>query len=211
MNSRFDEIIGVGVFADLRKSRIFVGLLTKEKARYKFEYDTAYLHERNAISIGPELPLTRKVFFSEELFNSFGDRIPSKKNPAYSEYCAHVGIDTEEDNKLILLSTIGHRGASSFIFEPLFKNSLESDVLIHFRKILNLTVRDFATLFDFSPSAISKIENGHSSGKETLKRVEIYSTFPEVALLEIKRNRAKIHSKTYKKVVAILNTITQNM
>jgi HipA-like protein len=204
MNSKFNGIVGVSVFAELRKSRIFVGVLTKEEAQYKFEYDTVYLHEKNAISIGPELPLTRKTFFSEKLFNSFGDRIPSKHNPAYNEYCAHVGIDTEESNKLILLSTIGHKGASSFIFEPLFKNSLEKEVLINFRKNMNLTVRDFAILFDFSTSSISKIEKGHSSGKDTLKRVEIYSKFAEVALFEIKKNRTKIHSATYKKVVAIL-------
>jgi len=204
MNSKFDGLIGVGIYAEFKKSRLFVGVLTREEEGYKFEYDTAYLHEKNAISVGPELPLTRKVFFSETLFNSFVDRIPSKRNPAYNEYCAHVGIDPDESNKLILLSTIGHRGASSFIFEPLFEYLLDRELLINFRKKLNLSVRDFAALFDFSASAISKIENGHSSGKDSLKRVEIYSRFPEVALFEMKRNRVKIHSGTYKKVVSIL-------
>ena len=48
------------------------------------------------------------------------DRIPSKENPAYPDYCKSQGISVNETNPIILLIAIGKRGPSTFIFEPVF-------------------------------------------------------------------------------------------
>ncbi|MCB1107049.1 MAG: hypothetical protein KDK76_03020, partial [Chlamydiia bacterium] len=56
-------------------------------------------------------------YFSKSLFVPFLERIPSKNNPSYPEYCQSVGISVDEENVFVLLSTIGRRGPSSFIFE----------------------------------------------------------------------------------------------
>jgi len=69
MEYKKNKIIAVDVFIDKRKSRIFVGRLSRKKqknealAEYKFEYDDKYLYSRYPVSIGHELPLTQKVFF----------------------------------------------------------------------------------------------------------------------------------------------------
>ena len=51
------------------------------------------------------------------------------------------------------------------------------------------------------PFSIQKIEAGKYSGKELLKRIKIYHKFYKVALFEIKKNRTKIHSKTYDRLL----------
>jgi hypothetical protein len=65
----------------------------------------------------PELPVTKRIHKSDHLFSSFADRIPSKKNPAYIKYCEKFGIPFKKEDEIILLSTIGKRDPSSFIFE----------------------------------------------------------------------------------------------
>ena len=208
MEYKKNKIIAVDVFIDKRKSRIFVGRLSRKKqknealAGYKFEYDDKYLYSRYPVSIGPELPLTQKVFFSSELFESFADRIPSKDNPAYAEYCMKFGIASEEKDWFVLVSTIGSRGPSSFIFEPVLAEAPVSGKEIkRYRKELGLTIREFGLLFDLSPFTVQKIEAQKQTGREILKRLMIYMRFPEVAMYEIKRNGRKIHSNALKKVI----------
>ena len=46
------------------------------------------------------------------------------------------------------------------------------------------------------------LERGQGSGKELLKRLEIYVRFPVAALYELKRNRASLHSEVYQRVTA---------
>src|ERR1700692_4174096 len=113
-------LIGVDVFLERRKTHLYVGQLRKEIDHYIFTYNDQYLHSRNIIPLGPEFPLTKKEFKSKKLFPSLEDRIPSKLNPAYLEYCQLLGIDPKETNLLILLSTIGKRGPSSFVFAPFY-------------------------------------------------------------------------------------------
>ena len=204
MPFKINNITAIDIYAEFGKSRIYVGRLDKTGGKFQFSYDRKYLKSKKKLSLGPEFPLTKRQFFSDSLFNSFKDRIPSKENQAYTEYCDKFGISSDENNELILLATIGSRGPSSFVFEPVFFSEFTSDDLIKFRKKLKLSTRDFATLFDLSSATLNKIENGKMSGRDILKRIEIYALFKEVALFEIERNKAKVHSSVYESVKTLL-------
>jgi len=121
------KIIGVGVFLERRKTRQWVGVLRRVDHKLVFTYDDEYFKAKRVIPLGPEFPLTQKEFISDKLFASLDDRIPSRRNPAYPEYCAAVGIDSKEKDPLILLSTIGRKGPSSFIFYPLYDRQITPD------------------------------------------------------------------------------------
>ena len=204
MSLKINKITAIDVYAEFGKSRILVGRLNKIKDKFQFTYNRKYLMSKKKLSLGPEFPMTKMRFYSDSLFNSFKDRIPSKENPAYSEYCEKFGISSDENNELVLLATIGSRGPSSFVFEPVFDSEFTAVDLAAFRKKLKLSIRDFAILFDFSYATVNKIENGKMSGRDILKRVEIYALFKEAALFEIERNKAKVHSSVYELVKKLL-------
>jgi HipA-like protein len=188
----------LNVYLERRASRTYVGRLTKKEGGFVFEYDKSYAYADNSIPIGPELPITKRIHKSENLFSSFVDRIPSRKNPAYVEYCAKFGIPINEKDEIILLSTIGQRGPSSFIFEKENDMAYSNFDYLSFRKDLQLTTRDFATVFNLSLTTLNRIERGASeSGRELLKRIEIYDKFPQVALFELHRRKELIHSVKY--------------
>ena len=88
------KIEAVDVYLEKRKTREYVGRLSREGKKFIFIYNDSYLYKGRAIPLGPDLPLTKKKFISETLFPSFEDRIPSKRNPAYPEYCKMVGIES---------------------------------------------------------------------------------------------------------------------
>ena len=134
------------------------------------------------------------------------DRIPSRKNPAYQEYCRSVGIDPNEKDLIVLVATIGQRGPSSFVFAPSKKDGVGREDVMRFRNDLKLSVREFSDLFDFSPATIHRIETKKTSGKDALKRLEVYYLFPEVALHEVKKNGFKINDNKRKFVEDILKT-----
>ena len=141
------------------------------------------------------MPLTRRIYRSKQLFRPFADRIPSRENPAFSEYCRSVGISTDEKDPLILLSTIASRGPSSFLFKPIYRESFTRSDLKSFRNNLGLSVREFALCFDFSQPGITRVETAKTDGREILKRVEIYVLYPEVALDQLRRRAANVHQK----------------
>lgn len=199
-----DKITAVLVFLERRKTRQLVGRLYYEKDAFVFEYDEIYIYSKNIISLGPEFPLTKRRFQSKELFTAFTDRLPSRENPAYPEYCAATGIDVDEKDPFILLTTIGHRGPSSFIFEPEYLIKFDSNDLKEFREQLGLSTRDFAACFEFTQAAITRVETRKSSGRELLKRAVIYARFPEVALDQIKRHGGTLHTDTRKVAEKIL-------
>ncbi|MCB0355668.1 MAG: HipA N-terminal domain-containing protein [Bdellovibrionales bacterium] len=198
------KIIAVDVYLQRRKSREFVGQLAQENTNFIFSYNDSYVYGSKSIPLGPDLPLSSKTFKSKVLFPSFEDRIPSKKNPAYKEYCKSVGIDPTEKDALVLVATLGRKGPSSFIFVPVYEDGFLKQDLLRFRKDLNLSVREFADLFDFSDATIHRIESGKSSGKDSLKRIELYYRFPEVALFEITRHGFKINDDKRRFVEKIL-------
>lgn len=205
------EIEAVDVYLQRRKSREYVGRLFRKGESYVYLYDMKYLYRDNSIPIGPDLPLSTKKFVSKKLFLSFEDRIPSRENPAYKEYCEMVGISVSEKNPLVLVATLGQKGPSSFIFAPVFKKKEFSfQDVINFRKKLQLTVREFSELFDFSPATIHKIEKNKTSGKDAMKRLEIYYLFPEVAIYEAKKNKNKINDEKLKHIVTVYNSLVRS-
>ncbi len=198
--------LAVDVYLENRKSRSYVGRLEKVKSHFIFKYHLAYQLSERAMSLGPDLPLIKSIHKSSSLFPTFEDRIPPKKNPAYKDYCRRMGISPEEKDPLILLATIGQRGPSSFIFSSANMDQFSKEEMIEFRKKLKLSIREFADLFDFSPATIQRIEKGKTSGKDALKRIELYYKFPNVALFELERSGAKINGDAQIHVEYILRS-----
>ncbi len=199
------NIVGVDVYLEHRKSRSYVGRLTSVRAdglmeiasadqsiSYVFTYDDKYLYRKTAIPLGPDLPLTKKLHTSPHVFRTLNDRIPSTKNPSYQDYCEATGISIKEKNPLVLLSTIGRRGPSSFVFEPVYDDAYSIEDYKQFREALTLTIREFAALFDFTAATLTRME-AHRAGKDALKRIALYDRFPEVALSELTKRGGVLH------------------
>lgn len=199
MPFNFQRIVGVQIALEKSVSIQVVGELTMREDEFYFIYDEDYLRLPKAIPLGPEMPLTRRIYQSKQLFRPFSDRIPSRENPAFSEYCKSMGISVDENNPLILLSTIASRGPSSFLFKPIYCESFVGADLKSFRNNLGLSVREFAACFDFSRAGITRVETGASDGREILKRTEIYVLYPEVALDQLRRRAAHLHQKKLEK------------
>ena len=190
------KVIGIFVFLEKRKTQTLVGNLYKIDGKLVFTYEDSYLKAKHSIPLGPEFPLTQKQFSSDKLFPSLEDRIPSTQNPAYPEYCLAMGIDPNEQAPFILLSTVGSKGPSSFIFHPIFKRDVTPKDVVEFRHTLELTTREFAAVFEFSQNSINALERGRRAGTEITKRLEILLHFPLVALYFLLINRGYItHQK----------------
>jgi DNA-binding XRE family transcriptional regulator len=188
----------IHVFHEGRKRRIFVGELgyLQQSDQYEFIYDKGYTLLKAAIAVGPELSLfkLRHLSVKSKLFPTFLDRIPSRDNPAYGDYCNALNIPLDEKNPIILLGSIGRRGPSSFVFEPIYETSaMTGHQIVEFRKSLGMTQHDFAAAFDFSNITINRMENGLSKDSATLNRIKIYQEFPVVALWQLKQTGSRIH------------------
>ena len=202
------KIRKLNIYLEKRASRILVGDLTKDGPNYIFEYNKEYAYSKNAIPIGPDLPLKKRTYKSIKLFSSFKDRIPSRENPA-KEYCRKFNISEDEDNELILLSTIGQKGPSSFIFEASIESEYENVNYLFFRKELGISIRDFSHAFDIPLSTLQSIEKNKFLGKEALKRIEIYDMFPEVAKFEVQKNKSLIHGDKFRRIEIFLENKIQ--
>lgn len=200
----YSKAIGINVFLERRSTRIHVGKLERKQDKYIFMYSEKYLNYKKAIPLGYELPLTKQYFEDKELFPFFFDRIPAKENPAYPEYCKQFGISPEEKNSIILLATIGRKGPSWFVFEPIWKDTFSSKDLKTFRHELGLSTRDLAICFGISQATIVRIENNKASGAEVLKFLDVLSKFPEAAAYYIEKYASALHSKTKARVLSKL-------
>lgn len=187
------SIIGVDVFFEKHKTRLFVGRLTRKDNLYRFDYDIAYLKTKNVIPLGVEFPLIKEHFESLHLFESFKDRLPDPDNPAYFDYCRMAGIDSNITDPLILLPTIAKRGPSSFIFEPHFDFNFTFEICEQWRKDLNFSINDFSLFFDISVSIIQKIKSNKSTGREVLERLNLYWIFKDVFLYQLQKNGKYLH------------------
>lgn len=193
------------VFHEGRKRRIFIGELIylKEKDQYEFTYNKSYAYSKRAIPIGPELDLfkMRHLSVKGKLFPSLMDRIPLKANPAYEDYCRSQGIAPDEKNLIILLGTIGKRGPSSFIFEPVYKSEFSIDSVTRMRVQLQITQHDLSEALDISEPTLQKIETGKSHDANTLKLLQIYFEFPQVALWQLKQTGNRVHYAVMEKLI----------
>ena len=193
------------IFSETKRRKVYVGELKFDlKNRiWEFTYDTNYLKSKSAIPIGPEFSLKKQVYRTKDkLFPSFLDRIPSKANPAYAEYCISQGISPNERNQVLLLTTIGRKGPSTFVFEPVFEpSSFDSrNDLENMSKELGLSSWDIATAFDLFQLTVQRILNGKSKDRNTLRLIEIFLTFPEVALDQIAKTTKKLPGETASKI-----------
>lgn len=203
------KIIGVDIFLEKRKTRLHVGMLNKIDGKFVFTYSEPYFKAKHAIPLGPELPLTQRKFSSEKLFPSLEDRIPSLHNPAYPEYCAAMGISPNEKDPIVLLSTIGKRGPSSFMFYPIFEREITAEDAIQFRNQLGMTTREFAAVFEFSQSALNAFERKRSAGNKIRKQLEIIIHFPDIALNFLSMNGGCLIHEKWVKAMQVLEDLSQ--
>jgi HipA-like protein len=193
------------IYHETKKRRVFVGELTydKKKDMYEFIYDKNYANSVNAIPISPDLSLFKMHHQSKKgkLFPSFVDRIPDKLNPAYKDYCKAQGISPNEKNSIILLGTIGKRGPSSFIFEPVYYNEFNPDDIKNMREKLKITQHDIAMAFDINQRTLQRIETGISQDPNTIKHIQIILTFPEVAIWQLKQTGGRVHKDVLAKLI----------
>lgn len=197
------------VFSEGRKRRVFVGTLTwdNRKNHFTFKYDQKYSRSKSAIPVGQELHLFKKVHVAKgKLFPSFADRIPSKENPAYKDYCSSQGIPQDESNPIILLISIGKRGPSTFIFEPILLNEFTFDDVKTFRESLGVSIHEWAAAFDFNPPTLQRLESGKKTDLGTIRRAQIYIEFPQVAMWQLELTSGKIHVETFHKLWTYFET-----
>lgn len=199
------------IYHEIRKRRIFVGELRHIESQDKYEliYDDAYLKMKSAIPLSPDLDLFKKKHLSKkgELFSAFKDRIPSRENPAFADYCHSQGISPKENNPIILLCTIGKRGPSSFIFEPVVENKFSLSDVKRIRESLDITQHDLALAFDISKITLQKIESGQSTDPNTMKLLQLYFEFPDVALWQLKHTGGRLHSQVLYKLINYFKSI----
>lgn len=205
MNSSFKiDPTKIQIFHELKKRRVYVGELIYDKKRdvYELRYDQNYVNSKNAISIGPELDLFKIVHVSKQgqLFPMFLDRIPDKTNPAYNDYCNSQGISPDEKNPIILLGSIGARGPSSFVFERVYETDFSAADIIKIREELQITQYDLAIAFGVKNVTLQRIESGVGSDENTIKLLQIYFNFPEVALWQLEQGRAAVNAESWAKL-----------
>lgn len=202
------DLYKLHIYHEGRKRRTFVGELSYDpkKDRYELTYDKDYAKSKTAIPISPDLNLFKLTHYSKkgELFPAFIDRIPDKSNPAYVNYCEIQGISPDEANQIILLGAIGARGPSSFIFEPVYDDKFNVEELIALREKFGITQNDFARALDISKVTLQRIEAGESRDENTIKRIQIYLKFPEVALWQLRQTGGRIHRDMLDKLQKIL-------
>lgn len=174
--SDLNEIL---IFSQTRNKRILVGKLWRESTKYHFEYDAAYKKKKNALPLGPEFALWKSKFTATKLFPSIADRIPSKQNPAYADYCQQWNIDKNEKDVFVLLTTIGRRGPSTFLFEPSLQNAYGGEQIKAFRNKLELTQAEFENLVGISHTTLVKLETGQIKNTLHLSLLQIIDQIPE--------------------------------
>lgn len=201
----------LAIFHEGRKKRVFVGELFYDKTNQHYElcYDPGYTQLSNAIALGPELSLFQQRHHSDKLFASFVDRLPVKNNPAYEDYCRTQGVSIEEDNPIILLQTIGKRGPSSFIFEPIYQHTFNKEHLLAMRAALQISQHDVAEALDINKQTIQRIETGKSHDHNTLKRLELFFEFPDIALWQLKLTGCRVHSSALAKLAGYFHHLLE--
>lgn len=189
------------IYLESSSHKKLVGTLERKNNEYIFTYDEDYYYSEKPLQLGPELSLKQRTYKSPKLFNLFKDRIPSRENEAFNEYCFDVGIDPDEKDEMILLAKLGARGPSSFVIEEEVKQYYRANDLKKFRERLQLSMKEFSLAFDISISSIQRIENEKVEGKEILKRIELYDRFPDVAKFELFKNRHLLTSNLMDKIL----------
>jgi len=195
------------IFIEGRRRKAFVGILeSKPNKKFIFCYDKKYLKSESSIPLGPDIPLNKIRHESEgKLFPSFKDRIPSRKNPAYEDYCKQEGISPKEKNPIILLGTIGKRGPSSFIFESLLIDEYDLEKELNkFKEATKISIKDIAIAFDVNYVTLHKIMKGQSSDSSTGKLIRIYLSYPKCLSDQLKVTSSLLHYRIVESIIIYL-------
>lgn len=99
-----------------------------------------------------------------------------------------------------MLISIGKRGPSTFIFEPVFLNNFTYEDVRKFRESLDISIHEWAAAFDFNPPTLQRLESGKKTDLSTIRRAQIYLEFPEAAMWQLELNSGKIHAETFQKL-----------
>jgi HipA-like protein len=148
----------IDVYCELRTRRMKVGQLIRDDEGYSYQYSENWLNFEGSFDLGPDLPLSNKVFRSKKLPESFASRIPSRDSANYARYCEERGISVEERDEMVLLKTIGHKGPSSFVFEENFEiedMKIVTNRLDSMKE--NFSLRTLKILFNISMGSLQKI------------------------------------------------------
>ena len=66
--------------------------------------------------------------------------------------------------------------------------------------ILKISIHEWAAAFSFNPPTLQRLESGKKTDLSTIRRIQIYLEFPQVALWEVELNAGKIHTETFQKL-----------
>lgn len=191
------------IFSQIKEKRIFVGRLWRKSGFFYFEYSPEYKKAKTALALGPEFPIWKSEFKSKTLFASLQDRIPSRQNPAYKDYCKEWGIDENETDELVLLTTIGKRGPSTFIFEPTLNKSYTGNDLRKFRSRLGLSQSEFELLFEVAHATLVRLENATSQNPFYLRYFEVFDKIPEALKLLIQERGIYLHDEKKERILKL--------
>jgi len=198
----------VNIFSQTKESRILVGRLWKENEYYCFQYNPAYLKQKTSIPLGPELPKYKTgIFRSKEFFPSFFERVPSRQNPEYVNYARQWNISPEEKDPLVLISTIGNRGPSSFIFRKAEDFLVTGMQIKEFREKLGLSLREFAVFIDIDHATLLKTEKGLFSSKLILRLCTILINVPQALEYQLQIRGQFLHDNKIQQIKNYLKTI----
>jgi HipA-like protein len=195
----------INIFSQTKSKRSFVGTLWKDKKGYHFQYSFDYTRQKTAIPLGPEFDLWKEKFTSKKMFASLLDRIPSNRNPAYIDYCQQWGIDPNEKDPLVLLSSIGRRGPSTFIFEKAIEINYLPQLVKEFRIKLGLTQSEFELLFRLSHATLIRLEQGKSTNETILTYIQMVEETPSALLWLLKTRGQYLHDNTVAKIRKFLD------
>jgi predicted transcriptional regulator len=68
------------------------------------------------------------------------------------------------------------------------------------RESLKISIHEWAAAFSFNPPTLQRLESGKKTDLSTIRRIQIYLEFPQVALWEVELNAGKIHTETFQKL-----------
>jgi HipA-like protein len=192
----------VVVFEELRKTKIIVGALYREKGAFYFTYERDYLDRQLATSLGPDLPLGVKPIRSKHFFQSLQDLLPDKNNPAYASYSKKTGVAVDETDVLKLLISVGKRGPSKFVFEEYPDDILPTaEKLRQFREKLQLSQRDFSLLFDIPLISMQQLEKKEGVQKPTRMFLQLMMDNHKLLKEQIRKRGYLLHQEKLKMLI----------
>lgn len=183
MPFRVNDESALDIYLDARERRHFVGRLRRfPDGTYEFEYDDAYQLQPFAISIGPGLPVTQKLHKSTNLFPEFLDRLPSRQNAAYLDYCHAVGISPDETDEMILLAKLGKGGPSKFTVETVFIENFEN-IAQRLKELIagsGLSQDDVMNSLDMPRTTFQRVIKGKSKDVLLMRLLDLYLSNEEL-------------------------------